>query len=64
MKAYEKHEILRFRKYCEERINRFMKDDNRTSLQFQPLDRIYRTVMYGKSSPFPRAVLTPFRFQP
>lgn len=46
MRQYEKHEINRFRKYCEERINRFLKDDYRTSLPFQPLGRIYRTVMY------------------
>lgn len=43
--AYEKREIIKFRKYCEERVNRFIVDDNRFSLQFQPLHRIYRTVV-------------------
>lgn len=46
VQEYEKREIIKFRKYCEERVNRFTKDDNRKSLQFQPLHRIYRTVVY------------------
>lgn len=46
VQEYERREIMKFRKFCEERINRFTKDDNRKSLQFQPLSRIYRTVVY------------------
>lgn len=46
VQEYEKREIMKFRKFCEERINRFTKDDNRKSIQFQPLPRIYRTVVY------------------
>lgn len=44
-RLHEKHELLRFRKYCEDRIDRFVKDDNRKSLQFQSLNKFYRTVM-------------------
>lgn len=43
--AYEKHEMAKFRRYCEERVNRFMKDENRKSLQFQPLNRFYRSIV-------------------
>lgn len=43
--AYEKREMAKFRCYCEERINRFMKDENRKSLQFQPLNRFYRSIV-------------------
>lgn len=43
--AYEKREMAKFRGYCEERFNRFMKDDNRKSLQFQPLNRFYRSIV-------------------
>lgn len=46
VQEYEKREIMKFRKFCEERINRFTKDDKRKSLQFQPLSRIYRTVVW------------------
>lgn len=42
---YEKREMAKFRKYCEERINRFMKDEKRKSLQFQPLNRFYRSIV-------------------
>lgn len=44
-KAYEKHEMSRFRSYCEERINRFMKDEKRKSLPFQTLNRFYRAIV-------------------
>lgn len=42
---YEKREMAKFRGYCEERINRFMKDEKRKSLQFQPLNRFYRSIV-------------------
>lgn len=42
---YEKREMAKFRKYCEERVNRFMKDEKRKSLQFQPLNRFYRSIV-------------------
>lgn len=34
----------KFQKYVEERIGRFVKDE-RKSIQFQPLDKIYRAIM-------------------
>lgn len=43
--AYEKHELARFRTYCEERIGRFVKDEKRKYMQFQPLNRFYRSVV-------------------
>lgn len=43
--AYEKREMAKFRTFCEERVNRFMKDDNRKSLQFQILNRFYRSIV-------------------
>lgn len=44
MKKRERDELDRFRKYAEERITRFLNDD-RKHLQFQPLDRAYRSIM-------------------
>ena len=43
--AYEKREMAKFRSYCEERVCRFMKDKNRKALQFQPLNRFYRSIV-------------------
>lgn len=43
--AYEKHEMARFRTYCEERVDRFLKDEKRPFLQFQPLNRLYRSIV-------------------
>lgn len=43
--AYEKREMAKFRAYCEERVNRFIKDDKRKVLQFQPLNRFYRSIV-------------------
>ena len=42
---YEKREMAKFRNYCEERVNRFMKDEKRKLLQFQPLNRFYRSIV-------------------
>lgn len=42
----EKDELNRYRKYVEERIERFKRDEKRKSLQFEPMDKIYRTVVY------------------
>lgn len=44
--AYEKRELAKFRSYCEERVNRFIKDEKRKSLQFQPLNQFYRSIVY------------------
>lgn len=41
----EKQELNRFRKYVEDRIGRFLKDE-RKFIEFQPLDTVYRAVMY------------------
>ena len=45
MKNHQKHELNRFRKYAEERLNRFRKDEKRLFMQFQPLDKMYRTIV-------------------
>lgn len=45
LKNKQREELNRFRKYAEERINRFLNDE-RKSLQFQPLDRAYRTIIH------------------
>lgn len=39
----------KFQKYVEERIGRFANDD-RKSIQFQPLDKIYRAVIHDVAS--------------
>ncbi|XP_017859134.1 PREDICTED: sperm-associated antigen 7 [Drosophila arizonae] len=41
----QKEELLRFRKYVEERMGRFAKDD-RTYIEFQPLDKVHRSVIH------------------
>ncbi|XP_031638301.1 sperm-associated antigen 7 [Contarinia nasturtii] len=46
---YEKREMAKFRAYCEERVNRFIKDENRKFLQFQPLNRFYRSIVHDVS---------------
>lgn len=45
LKTKQKEELLRFRKYVEERIGRFAKDD-RCHIEFQPLDKIHRSVIH------------------
>lgn len=39
-------DLQRFRKFCEERIDRFVKNGERKSIQFQPLSKFYRSVMW------------------
>lgn len=48
MRNKQREELNRFRKYAEERINRFLNDD-RKCLPFQPLDRAYRTIIHDIS---------------
>lgn len=43
-RQFSKNEMNKFQKYVEERVGRFVKDD-RKSIQFQPLDKIYRAIM-------------------
>ncbi|KNC26876.1 hypothetical protein FF38_10948 [Lucilia cuprina] len=45
LKNKQKEELLRFRKYVEERIGRFAKDD-RHHIEFQPLDKVHRAVIH------------------
>ncbi|KAL5285758.1 SPAG7 family protein [Megaselia abdita] len=45
MKRKEKEEIIRFRKYVEDRVNRFAKDQ-RHFIEFQPLERLHRTIIH------------------
>lgn len=45
MQNKQKEELLRFRKYVEERMGRFAKDD-RTYIEFQPLDKVHRSVIH------------------
>lgn len=46
MKTREKDELNRFRHFVEERIDRISKDDKRKFIQFQPLDKVYRSVVW------------------
>ncbi|KAH8317691.1 hypothetical protein KR074_005024 [Drosophila pseudoananassae] len=45
MQNKQKEELLRFRKYVEERMGRFAKDD-RLCIEFQPLDKVHRSVIH------------------
>ncbi|XP_016976034.1 sperm-associated antigen 7 [Drosophila rhopaloa] len=45
MQNKQKEELLRFRKYVDERMGRFAKDD-RQSIEFQPLDKVHRSVIH------------------
>lgn len=45
MRNREKEELNRFRQFVEERIDRISKDDSRKFIQFQPLDKVYRSVV-------------------
>ncbi|XP_063696712.1 sperm-associated antigen 7 [Culicoides brevitarsis] len=45
IKNKQRKELERFRKYAEERISRFLNDE-RKHLQFQPLDRAYRSIIH------------------
>ncbi|XP_055912414.1 sperm-associated antigen 7 [Eupeodes corollae] len=45
MKIKEKEEINRFRKYAQERIDRFSKDERRY-IEFQPMDKVYRSIIH------------------
>lgn len=44
MKAREIDELNRFRKYVEERIDRFSKD-KRKFISFSPMEKVYRTIV-------------------
>ncbi|XP_032296298.1 trichohyalin-like [Drosophila virilis] len=44
MKNKQREELARFRSYVQERMGRFAKD-GRTSMEFQPFDRIHRTII-------------------
>lgn len=45
MKSHQKEDLHRFRKYAEDRLQRFQRDEHRLSMQFQPLDKVYRTIV-------------------
>lgn len=45
LKNKQKEELLRFRKFVEERIGRFAKDD-RHHIEFQPLDKVHRAIIH------------------
>ena len=45
LKNKQKEELLRFRKFVEERIGRFAKDD-RHHIEFQPLDKVHRGIIH------------------
>lgn len=42
----ERDELNRFRKYAEERLGRLIKDPNRPYMEFQPLDKVHRSVVH------------------
>ncbi|XP_053663493.1 sperm-associated antigen 7 [Anopheles marshallii] len=48
-KNKQREELNRFRSYVEERLGRFMKDDNRFYMEFQPLDQVYRSIVHDIS---------------
>lgn len=45
LRNHQREELNRFRKYVEQRLDRMSRDDKRLSMQFQPLDLVYRTVV-------------------
>ncbi|ALC40306.1 CG2608 [Drosophila busckii] len=45
MQNKQKEELLRFRKYVDERMGRFAKDD-RVYIEFQPMDKVHRSVIH------------------
>uniref|UniRef100_A0A182T709 R3H domain-containing protein n=1 Tax=Anopheles maculatus TaxID=74869 RepID=A0A182T709_9DIPT len=45
-KNKQREELNRFRSYVEERLGRFMKDDNRHYMEFQPLDQVHRSIVH------------------
>lgn len=46
MRDFQKDDLNRFRKYAEERLDRLSRDPKRPSMQFQPLDKVYRSVVF------------------
>ncbi|XP_052893306.1 sperm-associated antigen 7 [Anopheles moucheti] len=48
-KNKQREELNRFRSYVEERLGRFIKDDNRCYMEFQPLDQVYRSIVHDIS---------------
>ncbi|KAL1395720.1 hypothetical protein pipiens_011042 [Culex pipiens pipiens] len=46
MRNKERDELNRFRKYAEERLGRLVKDPVRTYMEFQPLDKVHRSVVH------------------
>lgn len=46
MRNKERDELNRFRKYAEERLGRLVKDPERTYMEFQPLDKVHRSVVH------------------
>ncbi|XP_050075515.1 sperm-associated antigen 7 homolog [Anopheles maculipalpis] len=45
-KNKQREELNRFRSYVEERLGRFMKDDNRHYMEFQSLDQVHRSIVH------------------
>uniref|UniRef100_A0A182YPS3 Uncharacterized protein n=1 Tax=Anopheles stephensi TaxID=30069 RepID=A0A182YPS3_ANOST len=45
-KNKQREELNRFRSYVEERLGRFVKDDNRHYMEFQPLDQVHRSIVH------------------
>lgn len=42
----ERDELNRFRKYAEERLGRLIRDPTRPYMEFQPLDKVHRSVVH------------------
>ncbi|XP_055591975.1 sperm-associated antigen 7 homolog [Uranotaenia lowii] len=42
----EREELNRFRKFAEERLGRLVKDPHRPYMEFQPLDKVHRSVVH------------------
>uniref|UniRef100_A0A182M0H5 R3H domain-containing protein n=1 Tax=Anopheles culicifacies TaxID=139723 RepID=A0A182M0H5_9DIPT len=48
-KNKQREELNRFRSYVEERLGRFMKDNKRRYMEFQPLDQVHRSIVHDIS---------------
>ncbi|XP_040157485.1 sperm-associated antigen 7-like [Anopheles arabiensis] len=49
VKNRQREELNRFRTYVEERLGRFMKDENRHNLEFQSMDKVHRSIVHDVS---------------
>jgi hypothetical protein len=46
--AEEKKKKSKFRQTIEQKVSRFIQDGSQTRLKFEPMDKIYRSIVYNK----------------